>query len=1791
MMGQANVPSSSRLWLSVICLAAFGLSAEAARGATCTVTSAADTNTGGTLRYCLGNLAPGAAAGTNAITITATGRISLTGSLPDIENGVTIAGPGANALTIDGGGAYRILTIGSSAAPAVSIAGLTFANGKSSANGGAINLVGGTLTVSGGAFSNNGANSASADGGAIYAAGTLTVSGSTFSGNSAAAYGGAIFSLSGPLTVTDSTFQGNSASGGGAIAGNGASAVTNNTFSGNSASNGGAIYFATGTSSADNNLFAGNNAATLGAAMDQSSGTVNADHNVYYRNLTGATEDDCAGCASNTNATPASSNPLALPLGSYGGPTQTYLPQPGSAAICAGSSTATNLPTSDQRGFAVVNSCVDAGAVQTNYVQVQNSGDTGGSCPGVGCRLRTAIAAANTAGFGDIDFSSSVTAITVATTLELSGTTGIDIVGPGANSLTVNGGGSASNFSVFTVDANVPAVLYGLTIAKGNTATGSGGGINNAGNLTLAAGAVANNASSGDGGGIFIAGTGTMTILDSTVSGNTAISGGGIYNSGTLELTESTVSTNTASNGSSAADGAGIDNLGTLATINSTIAGNQATGTGNPANAGGGIDVAGGTASLANTIVSGNKVGSGGVNSNIAGTYTGSTNAGNVVGGNTDATTSLLNGTGATITLSSLGYSPTTSAALQTQVPAPGNPAICAGKSASVPSGIATDERGQPISPNDCSSGSVDAGAVQTSYSMSFTTNPPSSVTVDQGFGAAVTLDESGQPFSASSVNIPVTLSNGTLNGTASVATSSGVATYSGLSATLGSSLKLNSSLLLNGALSLSAASSSFDVTMAASTATLQSSSSSASVGQPVTLTATVSPSATNPVGAAGIVAMTGSVTYQAGGQAVTCSSDSFTFDQTSGTATDTCVTSDLPVGNPVSINATYSGDSNYQASAASPVVHVNVSQGGATTSLTCTSTDPTSPNCATSVGLHATITFTESVRGPSGSIAPTGSVTFQANGTPISGCGSNGVVTLSNGSATCSTSTLAAHTYSIVAKYSGDSNYGNVTDSLSVQVAQASTTISVASSSPGNTSTVNQSVTLTATVGPANASPQLNGTVTIIDTSNSNAKVCAGTVDATTQQFSCSTQGLSLGSHQIEAKYSSDSNYSGATSSLLTQQVNQGVATIPSFSSSSNPSVVNNNVTFTATVSVPSGPTSPAGSVQFKANGNTIVGCGKVTLTLSSPGATSGTAPCTTSSLAASTTPYAIVATYTDTNGNFTNASATLNPAQTVSAAATTVLITAAPSTTTVNVPVTYTVTATAASTVYPLIGTVQVSDNGNVICTGLALTQAAGSPTGTNQSCTESNLTAGVHTITATYNKSGTDLNNGAGSGSTTVPVAPAITSVTVVSSQNPSIVANPNNVNDSVMFTATVKSTGTISVPLQGGVTFTENGLVLQGPGCPSPAPVNAAGQASCTTTSLPAGADTILAVYSNDTNYTGSSGYLMSGNQVRPQTVQDFSLVISSTPPVVMAQGYTSSSDLFTPQTIGVVPISIQGFATATSPAAAPLNLACSVSTVFSPASTPTLPLCTPATATLAVSGTGAQGAVPIVVDASKASAGVYSVMETGTDPTTGLAHGASFQVTVESASDPVTVVSGATTGNSGNLSFMLPAGVTLSNILCKSVAGPNLTGSVSPDTLGITCSFNPTSITNSSTSMAAVQITATVGTSGATGGALASNARHTNLWVAGLLGLPFFGLVGLLGGRKSSRSVFFRLMVIAVVCMVAFQALGCGGSFATQPGNSSGGGGKTPPGVYKVLVVGTGSDGQTYEAVLQLNVQL
>lgn len=74
--------------------------------ATLTVDDLADTNTATTLRYALNNYGAN-----DTITFSVAGEISLTGNLPTIDKPVTIDGPGAATLTINGGGGQRIFNI------------------------------------------------------------------------------------------------------------------------------------------------------------------------------------------------------------------------------------------------------------------------------------------------------------------------------------------------------------------------------------------------------------------------------------------------------------------------------------------------------------------------------------------------------------------------------------------------------------------------------------------------------------------------------------------------------------------------------------------------------------------------------------------------------------------------------------------------------------------------------------------------------------------------------------------------------------------------------------------------------------------------------------------------------------------------------------------------------------------------------------------------------------------------------------------------------------------------------------------------------------------------------------------------------------------------------------------------------------------------------------------------------------------------------------------------------------------------------------------------------------------------------------------------------------------------------------------------------------------------------------------------------------------------------------------------------------------------------------------------
>ena len=247
------------------------------------------------------------------------------------------------------------------------------------------------------------------------------------------------------------------------------------------------------------------------------------------------------------------------------------------------------------------------------------------TAPGNGiCTLRAAIQESNTlAGADTIMLPAGTYTITIAPfgSNDANGSFDIKdsltIVGAGADVTIVDGGGLDSvfasplagktiNISNLTIqNGAVPASkVGGGVVAMGNSnltltnvviqnnRAGDGGGIYNQGNLTLIRCVVRGNTATlvtqdtskfRQGGGIFHTG-GELLVRESTISGNTAISGGGLANGGDAVIESSTISGNVALNntlndgdaGGGIVNGAGAS--GFLTIVNSTISGNRANG-------------------------------------------------------------------------------------------------------------------------------------------------------------------------------------------------------------------------------------------------------------------------------------------------------------------------------------------------------------------------------------------------------------------------------------------------------------------------------------------------------------------------------------------------------------------------------------------------------------------------------------------------------------------------------------------------------------------------------------------------------------------------------------------------------------------------------------------------------------------------------------------------------------------------------------------------------------------------------------------------------------------------------------------------------------------------------------------------------------------------------------------------------------------------------------------------------------------------------------------------------------
>lgn len=460
-------------------------------------------------------------------------------------------------------------------------------------------------------------------------------------------------------------------------------------------------------------------------------------------------------------------------------------------------------------------------------------------------------------------------------------------------------------------------------------------------------------------------------------------------------------------------------------------------------------------------------------------------------------------------------------------------------------------------------------------------------------------------------------------------------------------------------------------------------------------------------------------------------------------------------------------------------------------------------------------VTFTATVTGLG--VQPTGTVTFMDGSAQI-GSGS-----LNNGTASFSTTTLSTGGHSITAVYGGNALYNSSTSAVLTQtVVQNATSTNVVSSA--NPSVLNQSVIFTATVTSGGGTP--TGTVTFMDGSTT-----LGAETLSNGQASYSTTVLTPGNHSITANYSGDSNFSAGSSPVLTQTVNLGTSST-AIVSSANPSSVGEPVTFTATVS--GLVIQPTGTVTFMDGATTL---GTANLNASSQ------ANFTISTLAAGS--HSITAVY---GGNsYYNSSTSNLLTQTVNQNTTTTSVVSSADPSNLGQSVTFTATVTAGSDVPS--GTVTFKDG--------STTLGSGTLSGSGQAAyATSSLALGSHSITAVY---GGDANN---SGST----SPVLTQTVAANSSSTAIASsvNPSSFGQSVTFTATVTGSG---VTPTGTVTF-KDGATALGSGT-----LNGSDQATFSTNTLAAGAHSITATYTGDSNYGTSVSATLT------QTVNQSSSAIS------------------------------------------------------------------------------------------------------------------------------------------------------------------------------------------------------------------------------------------------------------------------------------------------------------------------
>ncbi len=572
-----------------------------------------------------------------------------------------------------------------------------------------------------------------------------------------------------------------------------------------------------------------------------------------------------------------------------------------------------------------------------------------------------------------------------------------------------------------------------------------------------------------------------------------------------------------------------------------------------------------------------------------------------------------------------------------------------------------------------------------------------------------------------------------------------------------------------------------------ANTLTLASSLNPSGLSQPVTFTATVHPTFS------GSGSLSGSLMFTDGNSIL-----GTTSVNSSGTG---AVTTSFFNAGRHPILAMFSGNSSFVGGSSASLTQV---VNRAPTSITLSAS--TNPSV-----FAQPVTFSIVISALPGAPAPTGTVNLlDGNSIILSGALDSG------GKASLNTSFLAVGTHSLTAQYPGDGNYASATSPALAETVNRNSSTTTLAAAP-NPSAFGQPVTFSASVSAAGgASGVATGTVSFSDGSTT---IGSASLDSN-GKGTLSLTSLTVGTHSISASYAGDSNFSGSTSSAVSQLITKAPTSV-AVTASPNPAVFGQSVTLTATIA-PSGSNAaiPTGTVTLT-DGPTTIG----TITVDN----TGKAVLSLSSLSGGV--HSISATYSGDN----NFSVSTSPpvSETVNKSPTAMTLASTPNPGTFGQAVVLTATVTATPGIPS--GVVSFADGATTI--GSAPLDKTGQAT-----ISVSSFAAGSHTVTANYSG---DANFGpssaSGAGGVSQVVSQSGTTTALSTSLSSSVYGQP------VVFTAAVTAPG--GVP-SGTVSFLEGAVTL------GTAALDSSGSASLTINSLTVGLHSISAVYSGSTNYLSS-----------------------------------------------------------------------------------------------------------------------------------------------------------------------------------------------------------------------------------------------------------------------------------------------------------------------------------------------